>query len=395
MQAFEGIRVLDFTHVYAGPFATFQLGVQGAEVIKIEHPQHPDMMRSEGVDSDLNQQGLGTSYLFNNQGKKSICIDLTKAAGRKIAAELIATADVLVENYAQGLGCFGLGYENAREINAQLIYCEMNGFGSGNPFEGRPAYDAVIQAACGMMSLNGDVDQEFLRVGPPLIDYGTGAQAAFAIASALYQRSRTGKGQLIEVNMFDAALMMMSPQVSNAIHSGTTDPRTGNVQTSKPGYAVFHCQDADLMVGAFTIAQHGKLFTVLSLTESIDIPESFDHYWLAENGSCLRGLLLDRLATKNAAEWETVLNQHDVPAARVRDLHEMLSNDQPQRAVASRHKRISSSDLTAPIAGFRFASDGPRVDFHCARSGENTASVLAELGYTPTQIDRLESDGVC
>ena len=213
------------------------------------------MMRSLGADAALNQRGIGLNFQVNNQGKKAISLDLKHPDGQAIARQLITTADVLVENYTRGLDVFGLSAEEALALNPQLIYCEMSGFGKDNIFGERPAYDNVIQAVSGMMSLNGEPTQSKLRVGPPLVDYGTGAQAAFAIASALFQRSRTGKGQVIEVNMLDAALMMMSPQVADAIHRGSTDPRGGNHNPDFVGYAVYACQDDDIMVGAFSLAQ--------------------------------------------------------------------------------------------------------------------------------------------
>ncbi len=235
MQAFEGIRVLDFTHVYAGPFASYQLAVMGAEVIKIESPRNLDMMRNYVADSERTRNGPAVEYLANNQGKKSICLDLSKDEGCEIARKLIKSADVLVENYTHGLASYGLGSEAALEINPKLVYCSMSGFGSDNAFSGRPAYDIVIQAFSGMMSVNGEASQQRMRVGPPLIDYGTGAQAAFAIASALYQGTRTGKGQVINVNMLDAALVMMSPLVLTAIDEGKSPARTGNI-SRRPGY---------------------------------------------------------------------------------------------------------------------------------------------------------------
>ena len=394
MQAFEGIRVLDFTHVFAGPFATYQLAVMGAEVIKIEPPGLPDIMRDIGVDEALNQQGLGSSYVFNNQGKKAITLNLNTAEGKTIALELIKTADVLVENYTHGLEAFGLGPQPALAVNPRLVYCEMTGFGKDNEFSGRPAYDAVIQAFSGMMSLNGEADREYLLVGPPLIDYGTGAQAAFAIASALYQRSHSDKGQVIEVNMLDAALMMMSPQMANAIHAGSTDLRSGNAQTVRPGYAVFACDTGDIMIGAYSLPQHRQLFDVLDIGALIQIPKSFDKHWLKAHGEQIRELIIQRLGHYSAEHWEEVLNKADVPAARVRDLHEMLVGDQAKRAPNSQYKRIEGSAKTAPIAAFRYAEHGPDLNPHCARHGEDNATVFAELGYDSDAIATLSEKGV-
>jgi len=394
MQAFEGIRVLDFTHVFAGPFATYQLAVMGAEVIKIEPPGLPDVMRGIGVNEEHNEQGLGSSYIFNNQGKKAITLNLNSPEGKAIAQELIKTADVLVENYSNGLEPFGLGPDQALAVNPQLIYCEITGFGKDNEFSGRPAYDPVIQAFSGMMSVNGEADQEYLRVGPPLVDYGTGAQAAFAIASALFQRHRSGKGQIIEVNMLDAALVMMSPLVANALQAGSTDLRTGNVQTTQPGYAVFACKSGDIMIGAYSLVQHDRLFDALNLRELIELPDSIDKHWLKKNGEHIRTQILRRLSGNSAEYWEEVLNRADVPAARVRDLYEMLTSDQTKRARHSQHQRIEGSSHTAPIAAFRFAEQGPELVRHCARPGEDNATVLGELGYDSDAIATLIESGV-
>ena len=393
MQAFSNIRVLDFTHVYAGPFATFQLAVMGADVIKIEPPDRPDQMRGEGVVPELNQQGLGTTYVFNNQGKRAITLDLARHEGVEVAQRLIAGADVLVENYTHGLGQFNLGPAQALEINPRLIYCDMSGYGHAGRFGGRPAYDPVIQASSGMMSLNGRPDQAFIRVGPPLVDYGTGAQAAFAIAAALYQREHSGVGQLIEVNMQDAALVMMSPLVANAIHAGKTEMRSGNGSASRPGYGVYPCRDGDLMIGAFTLTHHRRLFEVLELGQWIDIPEHCDPQWIAEHGEQICAALQSCLAGRSAHDWELCLNAADVPAARVRDLHDVLANEQPARAEHSRIRRIAGSEIGAPIAAFRFAQHGPQLNSRCAQHGEDTDEVLADLGYDAAEITRLRQLG--
>jgi len=394
MQAFDGIRVLDFTHVFAGPFATSQLGLMGAEVIKIESPHDPDMMRCDGADEIRNDVGLRLNYLANNQGKKAICLDLGQSEGREIAGQLIATADVLVQNYAHGLERHNLGPEQALKINPALIYCSMSGFGSDNPFSGRPAYDAVIQAFSGMMSVNGEATQEKLRVGPPLIDYGTGAQTAFAIAGALYQRSRTGKGQMIDVNMLDAALVMMTPLVLDAIHCGKTGQRTGNEQTHHPGHSVYACSDDAIMVGAYTLRQHRSLFDALDLGDLMLDPDQQNYAWLRDNGVNLRKRIQHCLKTETADYWEEYLNSRHVPAARICDMYETLQQEQLRRAPASQHQRLGDNSLTAPIAAFHFATDGPEFNDYCARHGDDTVEVLGELGISLKQLESLRNSGV-
>ena len=394
MQSFDGIRVIDFTHVYAGPFATQQLAVMGAEVIKVEPVDSPDMMRREGAYQVSNEQGLGTCYVVNNQGKRAISLDLSQQQGRLIARQLIADADVLVENYCGGLDRFGLGVEETMTLNPQLIYCEMSGYGREGLFANRPAYDPIIQASSGIMSLNGSASDPYLRVGPPLVDYGTGAQAAFAIASALFQRTRTGKGQHIEVNMQDAALVMISPLIANAMHAGKTDSRLGNACGHYPGYGIYACRDDNLMLGAFNERQHQRLFEAMELRDAMEIPETPSHAWIADNRQSLMDLLTDRFVTRPADYWEELLNRNDIPAARVRDLYQMLHSEQPGRAESSQHKRLEDSEMTAPIAAFRFAEHGPSLDRRCARHGEDSVSVLTELGYTPEEIEQLQLRGV-
>ena len=352
------------------------------------------MMRGDGADQARNEAGMGLYYLANNQGKKAICLDLNQDEGRDVARQLIASADVLVQNYANGLERHELGPEQALKINQQLIYCSMSGFGSNNPFSGRSAYDPVIQAFSGMMSVNGEAEQARLRVGPPLVDYGTGAQAAFAIASALYQRSQTGKGQIIDVNMLDAALVMMTPMVLNSIHRGETDARTGNVQTSRPGYAVFDCSDDPIMLGAYNVRQHRSLFQLLGFDDLDSELENHSYSWLETNGAELRRRMQQCLITQTADYWETQLNQNHIPAARVRDLHGMLCQEQSQRSPESQARGLSESQLTAPAAAFKFASDGPVFHDYCAGHGEDTENVLSELGITVDRIDELKELGV-
>ena len=391
---FNNLRVLDFTHVYAGPFATFQLGVMGAEVIKVEPPGRPDQMRGEGVDEAQNRDGLGTTYIANNQGKLAIAVDLAAAAGAEIVTRLLSDADVVVENYSGLLRRHGLGPDEALRINPRLVYCEMSGFGADNPRAGWPAYDPVIQAASGMMSLNGEADRPFLRVGPPLIDYGTGAQTAFAIAAALYQRELSGQGQVIEVNMFDAALLMMSPHVANAACAGKTDQRSGNVPPLRPGYSVYDCRDDQLMIGAFTVDHHRRLFAFLGIGERLELPAPLTREWISGNAADLRGEIQACLATDDAGTWEARLNEADIPAARVRDLYDVLANDQPRRAPASQLERFPGTGITAPAAAFRFAGNGPGLDTRCARHGEDTRAVLSGLGYSDEAVEALQRQGV-
>src|SRR5437870_7056275 len=187
---FEGIRIIDITHVLAGPFAAYQLAVLGAEVIKVEHPDEPDQSRDGGTDRTLNRQHMGTSFLTQGSNKRSITLDLKDERGREVLKRLVARADVLVENYRPGaFAALGLGYEAMAAINPRLVYCSISAFGQDGPRGSQTAYDHVIQATSGLMATTGTPEVNPIKFGSPAVDYATGTMAAFALASALFQTS--------------------------------------------------------------------------------------------------------------------------------------------------------------------------------------------------------------
>jgi len=205
-QPFEGIRVIDVTHVLAGPFATYQLAVLGADVIKVEHPDDPDQSRGGGTDKALNPAQLGTSFLAQSSNKRAITLDFKIERDRDILKKLVATADVFVENYRPGaLDALGLGYEALSAINPRLIYASFSAFGDTGPQRQRTAYDHVIQATSGIMAMTGTKEVNPVMFGAPAIDYATGTTGAFALSAALFQRERSGRGQRIDMAMLDVA----------------------------------------------------------------------------------------------------------------------------------------------------------------------------------------------
>ncbi|MCP5075378.1 MAG: CoA transferase, partial [Rhodobacteraceae bacterium] len=266
MQPFQGIRVLDLTHVLAGPFCTFQLGVLGADVIKIEPPDRPDMTRLDGVAPELSAELRGTYFMGQSAGKRSLVLDLAHPDGKAVFLKLVKTADVLVQNYAgDALDGLGLDYQTLSMVNPQLIYCSMSGFGRTGPKAEHPAYDTVIQAWSGIMAANGwSGEDPPCRVGPPMVDYGTGAQAAMAISAALFQRTQTGKGQFIDVAMADCALMLMASHVTETLATGAAPIPFGNAHPKYPAYSAYQGSDGKwIMLGAWTNAQAASLMRVL------------------------------------------------------------------------------------------------------------------------------------
>ena len=195
---FEGIRIIDITHVLAGPFAAYQLGLMGADVIKVEHPDDPDQSRDSGSDNDLNHANMGTGFLTQGSNKRAITLNLKTEQGREILKKLVATADVLVENYRPGaFEALGLGYEDLKKINPKLIYASFSAFGQGGPRREQTAYDHLIQSTSGIMAMTGTPNTNPIKIGAPAIDYATGTMGAYALSAALFQRERTGLGQRI------------------------------------------------------------------------------------------------------------------------------------------------------------------------------------------------------
>src|SRR6202163_3643112 len=260
---FEGIRIIDVTHVLAGPFAAYQLAVLGAGVIKVEHPNEPDQTRDSGTDRALNRRGMGTSYLTQGSNKRSITLDLKSTAGRDILKRLVQRADIMVENYRPGaLAALGLGYDVVSEINPRLIYCSISAFGQDGPRGRQTAYEHVIQATSGLMATTGTEDVNPIKFGSPAVDYATGTMAAFALASALFQRERTGRGQHIDLAMLDVAMILMSSHLTGYLRNGAEPKPHGNKQpyATNSGYET---ADGMVMLGASNLRQQRRLWQAL------------------------------------------------------------------------------------------------------------------------------------
>ncbi len=398
MKPFEGIRILDLTHVLAGPFSTYQLAVLGADVIKIESPQVPDMTREEGVVAEDSAQAYGTYFQSQSAAKRSIQLDLKTASGRSVMWRLIESADVLVHNYAAGaMDKLGFSYEVVAKKKPSLIYCSISGYGATGPKAMHPAYDNVIQAFSGLMCANGEYKSAPVKVGPPLVDYGTGAQAALAISAALFQRQASKQGQFIDVSMLDSALMLMTAPINEALISKSSYETHGNAHASYAGYAAYDTKQDTLMIGAWTSKQLAKLFTVLNeherAQEVLARPRAKRHEYREKDAK----LIASKLKDKTADEWEAVLNDAHVPAARVRTMVEAVASEQVNsRQVLQKVSSVSDAQSPRfPVAGFAYAHDGPSIDRLPPKLGEHTREVLLEVGLADSEIDQLYRDGVC
>ena len=313
----DGILVADFTRVLAGPLATMTLGDLGADVIKVESPAGDETRTWTPPES---AEGESTYYLAVNRNKRSLICDLTSPDDVTLARELAKRADVLVENFKPGtLERFGLGYDSLRAANPGLVHCSITGFGPG---EGAslPAYDPLLQALSGLMSITGPADGEPSKVGVALIDVVSGQSAVIAILAALAARARTGEGQRIEVNLLSSALAALANQASGYLNASVVPTRMGNVHPSIEPFATYATRDRPLMICAGNDRQFAALCEAIGATEIGDDPRFATNPDRVANRDALRALLESRLAALTAAQWTERLREAGVAAGPVNDI---------------------------------------------------------------------------
>lgn len=392
MRPFAGIRVLDITHVLAGPFATYQLALFGAEVIRIENPRDPDQTRMDGADPALSADLMGTHYLIQNAGKWSVTLDLKTEAGREVLRRLVPTADVLVENFRPGaMRALGLGPEDMAVLNPRLIYASMTAFGQDGPRGEQTGFDQVIQAVSGLMTINGAPGTQPMKVGTPAVDYSTGTMGAFAIAAALMQRERTGRGQHIDLSMLDTALILMGAALTNFSRSGRPPKANGNHHEFAT-VGLYDTAEGHLQIAAINLPQQRRFWQALDRPDLIRATNDARRATAEADRAILRPILMGR----TAAEWEDWFQARHIPAGRVWTLPETLAH--PQMAHRDILHRITDApgipgQITVPKAAFKLAHGGAQVDRPPPRMGEHTAEVLHSLGYAATDIDALRDAG--
>ncbi|HXA25777.1 MAG TPA: CoA transferase, partial [Acetobacteraceae bacterium] len=338
---FEGIRIIDITHVLAGPFAAYQLGLMGADVIKVEHPDDPDQSRDSGSDNVLNHANMGTGFLTQASNKRAITLNLKSAQGREILKKLVATADVLVENYRPGaFEALGLGYEELRKINPKLIYASFSAFGQDGPRREQTAYDHVIQSTSGIMAMTGTPSANPIKIGAPAIDYATGTMGAYALSAALFQRERTGAGQRVDMAMLDVAIILMASHVTGYMRNGAHPKPSGN-RTGHATSMAYQTRDGIVMLGASNLRQQKRLWTVVEHPEMIKRTNDERH----ADHDREEKLLAEIMLTRSAADWEEYLQARHVPATRVRTMGEALADPQiASRGVLHRHESAPGID---------------------------------------------------
>lgn len=325
----RGIRVLDLTNVLAGPYCSYQLMLFGAEVVKIELPGSGDLARNLGPDAVLNRAGIGTSFLAQNAGKKSIELDLKDAGQRELFEDLVRGADVVLENYRAGvLDRLGFGWNRLRALNSGLVYCAISGFGQSGPMSQAPAYDQIIQGLSGMMSVTGTPETAPLRVGFPVSDTVGGLMAALSISAALVGRDRTGEGSFLDLSMLEASISAMGWAVSNYVISGVAPVPMGRDNATAAPSGTFFAADGPLNIAANRQEQFITLCTLVGRPDLVTDSRFADREDRKAHRADLDAELNQALGVRPALEWERLLSDAGVPAARILTVPQALESEQ-------------------------------------------------------------------
>ncbi len=396
-RAFDGIRIIDFTQVLAGPFATQQLAQLGADVIKIEQPVTGDQTR--GLMPGTDDAGMSPSFLTCNLGKRSLTLNLKAAQARAIVHALVRNADVVIENFTPGvMQRLGFDYAALSPIKSDLIYCSISGYGQSGPKSGYAAYDGAIQAASGMMAITGHPETGPTRTGYMPVDMATALNTAFAISAALYRRNVTGAGQCIDVAMMDTAMVVQAPQVSNYLVNRVQPELFGNRSpTRQPTANVFATADGHIQVVALKEPQVRKLFDVLGCGEQYADARFATADARVAHTAAVNELLTSRFGREATQTWLTRLIDAGVPVAEIRDFEAVVADTQfDGRNALMEIELPNKPGRRAKVVGSGYVAtpDGPALQRPPPKLGEHTSEILAELGYSDTDIDALRADSV-
>lgn len=375
-----GMRVIDLTHVLAGPYCTYQLGLLGAEVIKIESPSG-DLVRSWGGDRAQLKLGLGSGFVPQNAGKRSVIADIKTEPGNQVVRELVQSADIFVENFRPGtMAKYNLDYEALADTNPGLIYLSISAFGQAGPEGHRPGFDDVIQATSGFMSINVRGDGP-IRTGGPVLDYATGMHATTAVLAAVLLQQQSGKGQRIDIAMQDVTLLLMNRHTSITASTGNAPPPGSN--RDAPLLGRYRAKDGYVMLAGYLPRHQRSILKAIGLGHLADLPHSEFRNRLPEIDLKVEEVLLN----KTAVQWDQVFSDLAIVSGGVKHIDTVVAGAQ----TASRKLLVEVDSPAGPqkvtTAGYQINDQVFSPGNSIPMLGEHTEEVLTELGYSAEQIN--------
>lgn len=391
----DGIRVLEFGHFIAAPYAAMMLADFGADVIKVESPQGGDIFRHYAPVDDRTPT-RGGPYIGANRNKRSIAVDLKTDAGRQIVLDLVSRSDVIIENYSSGvLDKLGLGYEACRAINPRIIYCAISAYGRTGPFAHRPGYDPIIQAECGIIDMTGFPDREGVRPAASVVDMATALYASNTILAALMARTHTGEGQYCECALYDCGIGITGYLPMKQLFSGRETLRTGNRNPDSAPSSVFRCRDGLFYLSTGSNPIFHRMCEAIGMPDLAQDPRFLTSALRVQNADAINDIVQQRLEGETWAYWSETFNRHGVPIGEVRTLGEAL------RAPEARHLEVTTV-IPDPEAGWlpnvalpTKLSGTPIVDPRPAPAlGQHNQPILSELlGYDEAKVEALRTAG--
>tara|TARA_Y100000739_G_scaffold194006_2_gene175092 strand:+ start:1536 stop:2744 length:1209 start_codon:yes stop_codon:yes gene_type:complete len=386
--ALSGIKIVDLTRVLSGPYATQILADHGAEVLKVEPPLG-DEVRDWGPPF---YEGNASYFIGLNRNKRSIGIDLRKPEGRVILMRLLEDADIVFENFKTGqMEKFGLGYEDVlKKEFPKLIYCRISGYGADGPLGGFPGYDAVIQSAAGWFSVNGTADSGPTRVGIPMVDMGTGLYSTIAMLMALEERSRSGKGQFIDMTLYDCAVSLLHPYLANYLLSDKVPQVTGNQHPNIAPYDKYPTKTGDIYIACGNNRQFLGLCQVLDQPELADDPRFKDNGDRSQNRDALTDVLRLAMVNEDGEDLCARLLANNVPAGAVNDIAQVMSH--PHTAHRSMNAELDwYRGAGTPI---KFSRTPGSLKSPPPKFGVHSREIMLAHGYSEGEIERMIGDGV-
>ena len=391
-QALDGLRVLDLSRVLAGPYTTMVLSDLGADVVKIEMPGTGDDARA----FPPHVSGESVYFMSLNRNKRSMTLDLKNPSGRELFLELVGQADVLVENFRPGaMARLGLAYDDLETVNPRLIYAALSGFGQTGPYSPRAAYDSVLQAMGGIMSITGPAEGQPTRVGTSIADITAGLFGAIGILAALSKRHETGVGQMVDVAMLDCQVAILENAIARYTATGVAPGPIGNRHPSVFPFEPFDTADGQLMVAAGNDALWARLCTVIGREELADDPRFATNPLRHENYDAMRTALAEAFSRRTTAEWQRLLDDAGIPNGPINDVADVVNDPQVQaRGMIQTVEHPTAGETLLPGIPIKLGATPGAIRRPAPLLGEHTAEILSEwLGQSSARIVQWRKQG--